>query len=563
MTDEKCIENDFQVAEVLFIWSNEDWKLQGWPGNGTAVSPYLVENLTLSSFEIVNSDVFFIVQNCQFIEYGLLFNVTNGLVKDGVFVFASFFLNDCDNVVLSNLTGRQFDISECNNTVLTNLVAGDPYVYGFQDACIKIDRSGNVTVDGCYFIGSPWGVGLIESNNCIIRNSNFSDCGYRSAGGPPNQGGGMYVENCLDIIIQNNTFIDNYGLSFQIRNSELIEIIENFTDREEIPPYLWNNEVCSIINNTLSSGLRIGNSLNLNITCNELGSRGLDIYGSLEHYIHNITSNTLLGMPLLYVLRESDSHYTNEEYGQIMVINSTQVRITKNEVYTIQPSISILYSDSCVLSDVISTQIQIDESYRTLIEHSEIIGSRIICKNSPETVINNNTIRNSSNGILLHNSNRSIITNNMVADSAQQMSACYTTVTIVIDAKAINIISDDCQIVNNTVIDNSGYGIWITGNRNIIYGNTIAGNTLGNGYSDGEYNQWDNGVDTGNYWGDWGGAGVYNVPGNEGCVDRFPNGTTSSLISITAATIMLSAGFSLIIIGLVLVRIVKIKTQKK
>ena len=131
------------------------------------------------------------------------------------------------------------------------------------------------------------------------------------------------------------------------------------------------------------------------------------------------------------------------------------------------------------------------------------------------------------------------------------------------DYGAIEIYSDDCQITNNTVINNVGYGISVTGKRNAIYGNTIAGNSLGNGRSNGEDNQWDNGIDSGNYWGDWTGVGVYNVPGAEGCVDRFPNGTTSSLVSLTPAIIMLSAGFSLIIIGLVIVRIVKFKTQKK
>ncbi|MHA1927873.1 MAG: NosD domain-containing protein [Candidatus Thorarchaeota archaeon] len=560
--EDSSIEPIFQVAETLYIQSNEDWELQGWPGNGTAVSPYLVENLTLTYFAIDNSDLFFIVQNCQCLEIGSLFNVTNGIVKDDVFV-EGFFIDYCDNVVLSNLTGCSFRIFNCNNTILINLRAGEPYMYDYQYECIKIESSENVTVEDCHFIRSPWGVGLIESNNCIVRNNNFSICGYQSAGGPPNQGGGMYVANCLGSTIRNNTFANNYGRSFSLSSSGLIDIVENFVDSEEIRPYLWNNEECSIINNTLSSGLEINYNLNLTISGNELGSHGLDIYGPLEQHIHNVTSNTLLGTPLLFVLRESDTSYSNGEYGQIIVINSTRVRITRNQVYSQQPSISIVYSDSCVLSDVRCTQIKIDESYGTLIEHSEIDGSTIICEYSPETIINNNTITNSANGIFLHYSNRSIIANNTIADNVQQMSACYTTVTFVIDAIAIKIKSDDCQILNNTVINNSGYGIWVTGKRNIIYGNTISGNSLGNGYSDGEDNQWDNGIDTGNYWGDWSGAGVYNVPGDEGCVDRFPNGITSSLIPLTAAILMLSAGCSLIIIGLVIVRIVKFKVQNK
>ncbi len=204
-----------------------------------------------------------------------------------------------------------------------------------------------------------------------------------------------------------------------------------------------------------------------------------------------------------------------------------------------------------------------------------------------ETIIHNNTVKDGNYGIAISlDSARSMVTNNtvmhvknygisilspdctvennVITGGLTPIGACYSTTTItIVDFKGISIYSDDCHIVNNTVINNNGYGIWVTGKGNTIYGNAIAGNSLGNGYSNGEDNQWDDGIDTGNYWGDWSGVGVYNVPGDEGCVDRFPNGTTSSLISLTTAILMLSAGCSLIIIGLVIVRIVKVKTQNK
>ncbi len=154
-----------------------------------------------------------------------------------------------------------------------------------------------------------------------------------------------------------------------------------------------------------------------------------------------------------------------------------------------------------------------------------------------------------------------IVENNTITGCPRRMSALYTTTFDVTNSAAIRIGSDDCRIVNNSIIDNYGYGIWVTGKRNIIYGNTIIGNSLGNSLSDGEDNQWDNGIDTGNYWEDWSGTGVYNIPGEEGCVDRFPMGESNSIAPVITTVLLLIGGASVTIIALATIRKWRVRNQ--
>jgi len=585
--EENQKEDAFQIAEDLNILSNEDWETQGWPGNGTQSSPYLVENRTLTDFAIVDSDVFFVVQNCLINNQAFLFNCANGQVRDCV-SDQEFDIEYCNNFILSNVTSVLFYMYNCSDSTLSNLSV-NPAIE-VHSSFIVVLSSENVTIMGCDGEKCKWGIELIHSFNCIVQNNTFTNCGYYANDGSGSYiGGGILTESCVGGIIKNNNLAESKGLSFSIYGSESVEIIENYGNSA----YLRDCTNCNVINNTLNTRLRIDGSLNCNIFGNEVGSYGLSVYGDfygelpyVEYYNHSISNNTLLGKPILYAFRESDTNYSTGEYGQIMIIDSVRVILTKIEVYFQQSSIAVLYSDSCVISQVKSTKIWIFNSARTVIQHCDIIESGISCLNSPETVIHNNTVKDAKFGIsIATDSPRALVTyntvekvsfygisiispecrveNNTIAGGITTMAACYqTTTTRIVNFTGISISSSDCHIVNNTVINNNGFGIYVRGNRNTIYGNTIAGNSLGNGYSNGEDNQWDNGIDTGNVWGDWSGIGVYNVPGEEGCVDNFPNGyaNNSTVVGISLSSIViLTSSLGCIIIILIVVT----KIQKK
>ncbi|MFW9921123.1 MAG: nitrous oxide reductase family maturation protein NosD, partial [Candidatus Thorarchaeota archaeon] len=77
------------------------------------------------------------------------------------------------------------------------------------------------------------------------------------------------------------------------------------------------------------------------------------------------------------------------------------------------------------------------------------------------------------------------------------------------------------NIYNNSIAWND-YGIYITttDDAQVIYNNTFLLNTIYNGYDSGA-DDWDDHVDGGNYWHDYSGSGVYNIPGGSS-VDNYP-----------------------------------------
>ncbi|MFW9833756.1 MAG: NosD domain-containing protein [Candidatus Thorarchaeota archaeon] len=81
--------------------------------------------------------------------------------------------------------------------------------------------------------------------------------------------------------------------------------------------------------------------------------------------------------------------------------------------------------------------------------------------------------------------------------------------------------SSDCTIIQNEIYNNTGIGIYLdrTSNRNLIYNNVIAFNSP-NAICEGLLNAWDNGVDTGNWWSDYGGTGPYIIDEND--QDNYP-----------------------------------------
>jgi parallel beta-helix repeat protein len=83
--------------------------------------------------------------------------------------------------------------------------------------------------------------------------------------------------------------------------------------------------------------------------------------------------------------------------------------------------------------------------------------------------------------------------------------------------------SDGCLVYNNWISNNTYYGIFLnagTGNR--IFGNAIGWNEVGNAWDAGEDNQWDNGIDLGNWWSDYNGPGPYEIEGPAGSKDNYP-----------------------------------------
>ena len=120
--------------------------------------------------------------------------------------------------------------------------------------------------------------------------------------------------------------------------------------------------------------------------------------------------------------------------------------------------------------------------------------------------------------------------------------------------------TSDCLVTQNTISNNTGVGIALdtTANRNEIFNNTFAYNTP-NAICEGSLNHWDNQVDTGNWWSDYNGTGVYIIDEND--QDNFPmvsattttNGTIPDLPWYTNSLLLVIVGGTVGIIGLIVI----------
>lgn len=105
--------------------------------------------------------------------------------------------------------------------------------------------------------------------------------------------------------------------------------------------------------------------------------------------------------------------------------------------------------------------------------------------------------------------------------------------------------SGDVHFEANTFSHNSEYGLdFYDAPYNCrVYYNRFFDNGIGNARDNGESNTWDDGYDRGNYWNDYIGSGVYDIPGTAKSVDRYPM-QQPYVTSSTTTTTALNTGSS-------------------
>ncbi|MFX1266000.1 MAG: NosD domain-containing protein, partial [Promethearchaeota archaeon] len=206
----------------------------------------------------------------------------------------------------------------------------------------------------------------------------------------------------------------------------------------------------------------------------------------------------------------------------IHISKSEGVLVKNNEIMKTWKGIVVEKSRDCVVTD----------------NEVSDVGSGIHDTKSDGTTISGNLIHNSVAGISLIKSDNCIVSDNEVYDSFWGTFGCKSAA-ITISFNSLHDLHTGIALVHsigfviawNEIVYNEGTGIDLLGTFGCtIHRNTIADNAEGNardrvGYCDEVFeNLWDDGVDTGNCWGDYSGSGVYVIPGDRGSIDRYPNG---------------------------------------
>ena len=108
--------------------------------------------------------------------------------------------------------------------------------------------------------------------------------------------------------------------------------------------------------------------------------------------------------------------------------------------------------------------------------------------------------------------------------------------------------SQNCIFTQN-LFDGNINGIFFSATTfdNVLFSNSFVHSTYRNAWDNGVRNTFDDGVGTGNTWGDYLGFGVYIIPGSSGSIDRYPSPGIAGIL-VRSSVILLLAVILIVII---------------
>ena len=337
LSEDKTISRNILVIEELKISEsftnpytidgNSGWETVKSSGNctgtGTADNPYIFENHDFlldpnggTCLTILNSDVHFIVRNCEFKhssihagDDGIKFsNVKNGQIIDCDVSFNAFgiYLNESESSLISNCDVHNntaigiYLVRSPNNRIIGNNGYNNDYsALRYVWYCHNTTVSGNNFHDngayGFYFHAS--------SRNIIVDNS-FS---Y-------NKLSGLYIDSDYPTyistynIICKNTMVHNEENGLLIEDSESNSISMNtINNNDEIGVNIIGSDNNLVYENEINSnvdyGIYISTSYNNVIALNAIIGNGDNIDGSSDYEENNVikeniyTSSATAGIP--------------------------------------------------------------------------------------------------------------------------------------------------------------------------------------------------------------------------------------------------------------------------
>jgi len=201
-------------SDPIANWNNTMLSNEWCSGSGILNDPYLINAVLLLkgnytiNIEIINSRVYFQVNNCMFLdcEQGIqLNNVSNGIISNNLIIdMGSKFIdiNNCTNIFVSNnilndicmegiIASHSTNISLIENTIDTFCGMN----YGISLSHVNYSHVINNSVA---FTGGYVKLGLYSSNNNVIMNNSLIKTG----------GSGIIISNSRENLILNNTIKD-------------------------------------------------------------------------------------------------------------------------------------------------------------------------------------------------------------------------------------------------------------------------------------------------------------------------------------------------------------------
>jgi parallel beta-helix repeat protein len=192
--------------DPVFIDSNIDFETYGFPGNGTKVNPYVIEEYSFAEEEtfgiyVENTDVFFVIRNCYTDSntYGIYINdVATGT--------ASIINNTCEYSLDSGIVIQDSNkISVINNTCKYSIFAG---ILILETTDLKLINN------TCLF--NFWGAGIEASSDTYVFNNELN---Y-------NTGYGLVSNVCYGNTLLNNSCTHN-PIGAYLSETDICQFIYN------------------------------------------------------------------------------------------------------------------------------------------------------------------------------------------------------------------------------------------------------------------------------------------------------------------------------------------------
>jgi len=310
----------------IVIDGNAEFALAGYPGDGSPTTPYRIENYWINGsggtcISIMNTDVYFIIDNCTLLEaedmMGIrLHNVENGQMTGNL-------LYDCDYGIWMNYTSY-CTIYDCTF---------DETEYSIL---LESGQLSHLTVDYCTFIGGygivNWG---IYTDYLTVSNSDFYGPG----------GEGVYLYGGTNLVVDSCTF-DERSFAVWATGFDDSSITNcNFTGGSRGAAISGSNNVVAH-NLFLDIGILIESYYGLNIVGDNYHvydntfdnvSRGILTYDSLDSVIeyNTFTNSIMCGIAIESYpgdtrITVAHNTLTTNSYGMLLEPSSLENSIWNN-----------------------------------------------------------------------------------------------------------------------------------------------------------------------------------------------------------------------------------------
>ncbi len=471
----------------IIILNDQNFTDYAFPGNGTANSPFIIENLNITTNEetailVSGTSQHFVIRNCLI-----------SAERVGIFVNST----DFGTVKIENNICKEHSIwgilveesPECliiNNTCTENGYYGihtrysplseirDNNCYLNWDAGIYVDKGNYTSISSNTCSNNPRGGIVIEDSLFTLTTNNYC------SGNDYN--GGISLSRSEGAIVNNNTCIDNILSNIRVGGSKNSRILNNICSGLGEGITIVDGRNVTIQDNNLSTygeGMNIIRTENSQIQRNQLQGCGLRFYDPNKDNFHThiVTDNTVNSKVLGYFVNKKDLKINEAIYGQLILADCNDIEI-KNQ--------------------------QLSNTYTGITMHFCLEG-----------VITNNWIFNTSYiGVnLLGSSKINLLKNSLDTNNAG----------IVLENSSLN------ELHYNNLDNNKLWGVVldIDSDLNYIHHNSFIANNYYYGTSqakdDGQNNTWsDIEAEKGNYWSDYQGTGNYSIDGLANVYDLYP-----------------------------------------